>query len=294
MIIDNQLLKIVPIRIVVIGSNGFIGSHVSDLIEQRNIPILKISRDTLDLSSVNASQQLISILKKDDILLIAAANAPVKNNQMLNDNINMMTNIIDALEKVNLKRIIYVSSDAVYSDIKKPMNENSLTEPSSLHGIMHLTREIMLKNIADVHLSILRPTLIYGFKDPHNGYGPNQFFKLASKGKEIVLFGKGEENRDHICVYDVAQLVVKVMLSNHRGILNIASGKIITFKKIADKINKFYSNKIIIKDTIRNGKMPHDGYRSFNIKKIKDLFPNYKITPITRGLTSYFKHINKV
>ena len=31
-------------------------------------------------------------------------------------------------------------------------------------------------------------------KDTHNGYGPNLFLNLASKNKDIKLFGKGEEN----------------------------------------------------------------------------------------------------
>ena len=47
-------------------------------------------------------------------------------------------------------------------------------------------------------LAILRPTLIYGAGDPHNGYGPNRFRRLAATGKPIILFGEGEERRDHV------------------------------------------------------------------------------------------------
>ena len=52
-------------------------------------------------------------------------------------------------------------------------------------------------------LAILRPTLIYGEKDPHNGYGPNQFRRKANKGEAITLFGEGEERRDHVAIDDV-------------------------------------------------------------------------------------------
>jgi nucleoside-diphosphate-sugar epimerase len=41
--------------------------------------------------------------------------------------------------------------------------------------------------------------------DPHNGYGPNRFRRLAAAGQEIVLFGGGEERRDHVLVDDVAR-----------------------------------------------------------------------------------------
>ena len=48
---------------------------------------------------------------------------------------------------------------------------------------MHLMRENMLK-LLDVKLCIVRPTLIYGTNDPHNGYGPNQFIRLAQSKKK--------------------------------------------------------------------------------------------------------------
>lgn len=288
---NNELQNVYPKRIVILGSKGFIGRHVSKLLKQKNIPVLNISRNEIDLSKQSASKKLIQLLNIDDFLLIASANAPVKNNQMLVSNLIMMEIIINAIERVGLKRVVYLSSDAVYSDIKTPMNEESPTEPYSLHGIMHLTREVMLQNLSSINLSIVRPTLVYGENDPHNGYGPNQFFRLAATGQNIKLFGAGEENRDHVYVYDVAKIICETLLSDHIGILNIASGEIVTFKKIAEIISNLYDNKITINETIRSGKMPHNGYRSFNISKLENLFPKIKMTKIEKGLKDYYNRI---
>ena len=85
------------------------------------------------------------------------------------------------------QHLIYISSDAVYKDIKTKINENSKTEPKSLHGIMHLTRELLFGAHFN-NLCILRPTLIYGEEDPHNGYGPNQFIRLAKKNYPIKIY----------------------------------------------------------------------------------------------------------
>ena len=41
-------------------------------------------------------------------------------------------------------------------------------------------------------------TLVYGFLDPHNGYGPNLFVRKSKFENQIKLFGNGEELRDHI------------------------------------------------------------------------------------------------
>jgi UDP-glucose 4-epimerase len=288
---NNQLQNIYPKRVVILGSKGFIGSHVSKLLKQKNILVLDISRNEIDLSKQSASNKLSQLLNIDDFLLIASANAPVKNNQMLVSNVKMMEIIINAIEKIGLKRVVYLSSDAVYSDIKTPMNEESPTEPYSLHGIMHLTREVMLQNLSSINLSIVRPTLVYGENDPHNGYGPNQFFRLAAAGQNIKLFGAGEENRDHVSVCDVAKIICEILLSDHIGTLNIASGEIVTFKKIAEIISNLYDNKITINETIRVGKMPHNGYRSFNISKLENLFPKIKMTKIEKGLKDYYNKI---
>jgi UDP-glucose 4-epimerase len=82
----------------------------------------------------------------------------------------------------------------VYSDAPVPLTEESRTEPGSMHGTMHLARELMLKATVKAPLAVVRSTLIYGEGDPHNGYGPNRFRRLAAAGQEIVLFGEVPEH----------------------------------------------------------------------------------------------------
>ena len=279
-------------RVVVLGSKGFVGSSITKLLKNNNIPTLDLSRIEVDLNLSDASNKLVELLNPEDYIVIASANAPVKNNQMLIDNIQMINNIIKAVSILSIKKVLYVSSDAVYSDSKGPLTEESNTEPKNLHGIMHLTREVMLMQIPNLNLSILRPTLIYGLEDPHNGYGPNKFFKLANENNEISIFGKGEELRDHVCINDVATTMLNMILSNNTGILNIASGEVVTFKYIATLIKKFYKDKIAIKEIQRLGDIPHGGYRSFNIEKLHKLYPEIIPKKIQEGLETYFTLLN--
>ena len=125
-----------------------------------------------------------------------------QNIEMLNKNLMMCQNIVEVLKIKKPNHLIYISSDAVYSDSKKKINEKSETSPSSLHGFMHLIRENMLNEI-DCLKSFVRPTLVFGSDDPHNGYGPNKLIRCAQNDEQIVLFGKGEERRDHIHVDNV-------------------------------------------------------------------------------------------
>ena len=80
------------------------------------------------------------------MIFLAAAEAPVKNENMLLKNLQMAKHMCEVLKKRKPSFFLYLSSDAVYSDTKKKIDENSTTIPNSLHGIMHLTREIMFEN----------------------------------------------------------------------------------------------------------------------------------------------------
>ena len=122
-----------------------------------------------------------------------------------------------------LTKLIYVSSDAVYKDTLKKIDENSICQSDNLHGVMHYTREQMLINSINAPISIVRPTLVYGSDDPHNGYGPNSFFRKAIRNQDIILFGKGEELRDHINIDEVTSEQRNNAKTVNFGIISIIS-----------------------------------------------------------------------
>ena len=206
-----------PSRVVLLGARGFVGQTTCRRLLADGIDVLAVGREELDLLSEGAAAQLAGLLRPLDCLVVVSAKAPVKNEQMFQENIAMMTAVCSALETVKPAHVVYISSDAVYSDSMKPLNERSSAQPDSLHGQMHLAREGMLSQVYDGPLALLRPTLLYGAKDPHNGYGPNRFRRLAAAGEEIVLFGEGEEQRDHVKIDDVAELIRRVVVHRRAG-----------------------------------------------------------------------------
>ena len=137
---------------------------------------------------------------------------------------------------------------------------------------MHLMRENIFKMLK-TKVCVVRPTLVYGINDPHNGYGPNQFIRSAQSKKNIYLFGKGEEKRDHIHVNDVGELIYKLFKIKYTGVVNLVTGKVYSFLQIAEKIKKIYKIKLCFKKRI--GPMPHNGYRAFNNMLVKKIFPKH-------------------
>lgn len=235
--------------------------------------ILLFQKKKIDLTQNQSVKKLNKIINSNDILVFISAIAPVKSFKMLNENLMICQNVFKVLIHKKIKYLLYVSSDAVYSDSKVPINEKSKTEPDNLHGFMHLMRENILK-LLDIKMCIVRPTLVYGSNDPHNGYGPNKFIRNAQSKKDISLFGKGEERRDHIHVNDVGEIIYLLIKKRYTGTINLVSGKIISFYKIAKIIRDNYGIKInYIK---RNGPMPHNGYRAFNNILLRKVLPNKK------------------
>lgn len=275
-----------PERVVILGAAGFVGSTIKEKLNCLKIPLLGTTRDEIDLCSENASDKLIEILRPSDTLLFISAKAPVKNEEMLIENIRMAKAVCKAVRTVNVSHLIYISSDAVYTDSDKPLSERSPAEPASLHGAMHLTREIMLKNAFTGPLCVLRPTLIFGDKDPHNGYGPNSFLRLAITGKDLKLFGEGEERRDHVWIEDVAEVAVKSIQHKSVGTLNIATGRLLSFYEIADIILAKTETKAKIVTSERVGAMPHNGYRAFDISDMRVAFPDFKYHTLEQWLDS--------
>ena len=190
MLKNNLSSQILPERVVIIGAGGFVGSAITKSFRRRNAQVVALVRKDIDLLAENAVEQLKLMLRKNDALVVISAQAPTKNSAMLIDNLRMMAVVCDALSSNPVEHVTYISSDAVYADASTPLNETSCAQPTSLHGVMHLARETMLADAYKGSLCILRPTLIYGANDPHNGYGPNRFRRLANQGEDIILFRK--------------------------------------------------------------------------------------------------------
>ena len=85
-------------------------------------------------------------------------------------------------------------------------------------------------------------------------------------------------------IEDVAEIIKRVILSHSVGILNIATGEVVSFRDIAEQVVKLSSYKSQIKCNPRSGPMPHNGYRPFNVTATHKAFPDFYYTTLEEGL----------
>ena len=142
-------------RIVIIGSSGIISSNLQKKFTKSNYKFITLGRNKINLKKKDSFKLLSKKVKKKDIIIFISAEAPAKNIQMFLNNIMICDNICKALQNKPFSKLIYISSDAVYSDISGKINEKTKTFPGSMHGMMHLTREIQLKMNFDNEPKIL-------------------------------------------------------------------------------------------------------------------------------------------
>lgn len=273
-----------PNRVVVVGAGGFVGGAIVSKLRKLSVPVLPIMRKDINLLDDSAVEKLVTLLRPDDVLVAASAIAPCKNAEMLIQNLSIAKVFTDALSRQPVSHVINIGSDAVYADSDKLLDEYSCTSPDSFHGVMHLAREVMFRNVIKSPLCFLRPTLIYGDADPHNGYGPNQFRRKVSAGEDIILFGEGEEQRDHVFIDDVAEIVFQSILWRSNGILNVVTGEARSFRWIAEFIVSMAQKEIKVISTKRNGPMPHNGYRAFDSKACRVAFPEFQFSSLKEGI----------
>jgi nucleoside-diphosphate-sugar epimerase len=272
-----------PARVVVIGAGGFIGGTIVRQLAVAGTPTLALTRRELDLTAADATTRLAGLLRPDDSVVMISAVAPAKTPALLRLNVDLCAPVCEVLAERTVAHLLYISSDAVYGDDANPVTEGSARAPSTLHGLMHAAREGMLAAAARAPVAFLRPTLVYGAADPHNGYGPNRFRREAQAGGPIRMFGEGEEKRDHILVDDVAALALLILGHRSRGVLNAVTGRSVPFREIAELVARGYPG-VQVESQPRPGPRPHLLHRFFDVTACRQAFPRFRATPLEEGL----------
>ncbi len=270
-----------PSRVVVMGAQGFVGGAVVRHLRAAGVNTLAVTRAEVDLLQPSAPDALAGGLRSDDSFVFVSALAPCRDHDGLLRNLTMVRTVCTALERSPVAHVVNISSDAVYPASEETVSERTPTAPADLHGTMHAAREVMMRGSVKAPLAILRPSLLYGAADPHNGYGPNRFRRLAAEGKEIALFGEGEERRDHVFIDDVAGIVGLCLMHRSQGVLNIATGRSVAFREVADAVAAKSPQPVRITMTPRRNPVVH---RHFDVTDRVKAFPRFAFTSLEQGL----------
>lgn len=294
MIEHRQAERQKPSRVVVLGARGFVAGGICKELAAQGITHLALSSSDLDLRQPESTAKLADILQPTDALVFVSTLTPDRGRDVktLMANLSMAEHVAEVLEKKPPHHVVYISTDAVYADDAPLLRSDSPCHPGSYHGVMHLTRETILRTTlqkSGCPLLILRPSAIYGPGDTHNSYGPNRFVRTALKDGKIALFGNGEEIRDHLYIDDLCRLTVEALCFRSAGVLNVASGKSISFFDLAQAAARQYGKPVAIEGSSRATPITH---RHFDQTEALRAFPTLHSTPLEQGLRAMLAAVN--
>ena len=233
--------------------------------------------------------KLISVIKKYKPVAIfnLAAETHVDRSidgprKFIDTNIHGVFNLLETLRLMKKKKIkpklIHISTDEVYGDIKKNnrSNEDYPYQPSSPYSASKASADHLVK-------SYIRTYKINGIiSNCCNNYGPYQFpEKLIPKmilnifnNKELPVYAKGNNSREWLNVLDHCEALFMLYLKGKSGeSYNIGSGinlkNIVLVKKLL-KLCKLKKNQIGKKSKIIfvEDRPGHDFRYALNSKKI--------------------------
>jgi UDP-glucose 4-epimerase len=277
-----------PKRVVLIGGTGFIGKELTKQLGDQKIDFLSLSSKDLNLLEANSPSHF-SMLKADDSVVFLSALTPDKGKDAATTlkNLKMAENLANFVEKNPVKHFVLIGSDAIYEDDIRavPVNEMTPTAPTSLYGLSHLGRELILKTAlaqSKTPWVFIRPSAVYGLGDTHNSYGPNRFFRTATESQKITLFGEGEEKRDHIWVKDLCSLIILSLGHVTQGVLNGTTGVSHSFMDVAKEVQKVRGENVKIECLSKGGPVTH---RHYDVSARLKLFPTFHTTPLREALS---------
>ena len=270
----------------ILGKNGFVAKEIKKYFKQKKEKGYFIGSEDIDLTQKKFKKK-INIKPNSNIIFLSAI-TPDKGKDLFtfDKNLSMLINFINQVNLENISKFIYVSSDAIYSLKSQKISDTTKPNPDDLYGLMHFTRENILKKVIDSRkLLILRPTIIYGLGDTHNSYGPNRFINHLKKKQKIKLFGNGADIRDHLYIDDLIKIIYRSCHKKYLyGEFIVASQQSFTFIDVAKKILFLKKKPQDLIEFIRvNNKISKRFFFKLRIDKILNL----QFTKLTNGLKKY-------
>ena len=308
-------------KILVTGSAGFIGFHLSKSLIEDGYDIigidnlndyynveLKIDRTKIlekyknftfkkiDISNYRDLEDLFEYFHPDRVVNLAAqpgVRYSISNPfSYLDSNIHGFLNIIELCRHKKTKGLIYASSSSVYGGADKPpFNTNQPTNtPLALYGVSKKTNELIAhsySNLFGLNTTGLRYFTVYG-----SWYRPDMamyiFIKKILEDQPIDVYNNGKMKRDFTYIDDIISGTRAAIDKNYKyEIFNLGNSKSEKLMDMIEIIEMELGKKAVIN---YKNIQPGDNVETFaDIKYSSEKLNFYPKTNIKSGI----KHLVK-
>jgi dTDP-glucose 4,6-dehydratase len=284
-------------KLLVTGGAGFIGSEFVRLGVQRGYEITvidklsyagdrerlkevdeKITFCKVDITDRESLEKIFKV-EKPDIVVHWAAESHVDRSILdaspfLDTNIKGTQVLLDISRQHEIKRVINISTDEVYGDLKEEgqFYETTPLNPSSPYSVSKASADMLGRAYYRTYgLPVITVR-------PSNNYGPWQYpEKLipvvilnAMNNHKIPVYAKGENIREWLFVSDCADAVFKIAEKGRPGeIYNVGSGEEKRNIEVVKTILKILGKTEDLIEYVKD-RLGHDFRYSLNSAKIRE------------------------
>ncbi len=300
---------------LVTGAAGFLGSFLSEELLKNRYEVIGIDnffrgkKDYLpenknfrfyEIDLVKEFDKFSKIVEKEKpkfMFHYAAINGtkyfydiPYK---VLNDNIKITQNVLNACINSTVEKIIYASSSEIYGEpLKIPIPE---THPILLN--VHTDRDSYASSKAisefyiklfskenNIDFLILRIFNTYGSHMDTSEYGQviPEFINKMSKDKEFTIIGDGKQTRSFCYITDHTRLVRKLTENISNEIINVGNDVEIKIIELAEMIHRIENKEF--KPKFLPGREYDHLRRCPDISKLKKLIDDFPKISLEEGL----------
>lgn len=305
-------------NVLVLGGDGFIGSHTVDKLYKQGHNVTVFDRfpynQSINLEHLRGKitffqgeyanrEQIALALKFQDVIyhFISATNPATSwDDPFLEIEVNLKNSVqlFEIAAQSGVKKIVFPSSGgAIYGRKSGVLDENKLPLPFSPYGITKLSIEYFLNYFKE------KTGLSYDIYRIGNPYGPRQPMETPQgviavwMGKilvdeEISVYGDDETVRDYVYIDDVAYLLTHSMNNlESSDTYNLGVGKGLSVIELLEifkgSIDRPFKSRVLARRSFDNSSVV------LNSTKLISHFPGFKFQELKEKITDTWDYVKK-
>lgn len=257
--------------ITVLGSDGFVGSHLIKELVARNLDYFAPGRDQ-ELRGKNLGNVIYCIGLTSDFRF--------RPFETVEAHICKLKYILEACE---FDSLTYLSSTRIYIHNKGLVDEDSeivvkINEPFDLFNISKIAGESLALNCGRSNIRIARLSNVYG-RDVASENFISSIIKEAINTGKVIIRSTPESAKDYISIDAVVNLLLGIATEGKQVIYNVASGVNVANDSILSALKKATGCSVLYEQTLENIVFPLISVdrlnREFNYRGVGSLISDF-------------------